>query len=137
MTSQLNVDTIVDKAGSGGTNVKVANTSTYVSDGGNVTQNTVQALAKVWCNYDGTGTVQIDDSLNTASITDSATGTQTITFTNSMANTQTARPTGSGSPSGQTITADITIDSDENGVSAGPITQDNATVTVNGYWSIV
>ena len=38
---------------------------------------------------------------------------------------------------GQSITADITIDSDENGVSAGPITQDNATVTVNGYWSIV
>ena len=37
---------------------------------------------------------------------------------------------------GQTITADITIDSDENGVSGGPITQ-NATVTVNGYWSIV
>jgi len=37
---------------------------------------------------------------------------------------------------GQTISADITIDSDENGVSAGPITQ-NATVTVNGYWSIV
>lgn len=38
---------------------------------------------------------------------------------------------------GQTISADITIDSDENGVSGGPITQDNATVTVNGYWSIV
>ena len=37
---------------------------------------------------------------------------------------------------GQTISADITIDSDENGVSAGPITQ-NATVTINGYWSIV
>ena len=29
------------------------------------------------------------------------------------------------------------IDADENGVSGGPITQDNATVTVNGYWSIV
>ena len=38
---------------------------------------------------------------------------------------------------GQTISADVTIDSDENGVIAGPITQDNATVTVNGYWSIV
>ena len=38
---------------------------------------------------------------------------------------------------GQTITADITIDRDDNGVSSGPITQDNATVTVNGYWSIV
>ena len=37
---------------------------------------------------------------------------------------------------GQTISADITIDSDENGISAGPITQ-SATVTVNGYWSIV
>ena len=36
MSSQLNVDTIVDKAGSGGTNVKMANTSTYVSDGGAV-----------------------------------------------------------------------------------------------------
>ena len=38
---------------------------------------------------------------------------------------------------GQSITADITIDADENGVSGGPITQNNATVTVNGYWSIV
>jgi hypothetical protein len=37
---------------------------------------------------------------------------------------------------GNTISADITIDSDENGVSAGPITQ-SATVTVSGYWSIV
>ena len=37
---------------------------------------------------------------------------------------------------GNTISADITIDSDENGGSAGPITQ-SATVTVNGYWSIV
>ena len=37
---------------------------------------------------------------------------------------------------GQTISADITIDSDENGVSGGPITQ-SATVTVNGFWSIV
>ena len=46
MSSQLNVDTIVDKAGSGGTNVKIGNTSTYVSDGGSSTQNTVQGLAK-------------------------------------------------------------------------------------------
>ena len=37
---------------------------------------------------------------------------------------------------GQTISNDFTIDADQNGVSAGPITQ-NATVTVNGYWSIV
>ena len=37
---------------------------------------------------------------------------------------------------GQTISTDFTIDADQNGASAGPITQ-NATVTVNGYWSIV
>ena len=37
---------------------------------------------------------------------------------------------------GQTITTDFTIAADQNGMSAGPITQ-NATVTVNGYWSIV
>ena len=47
MTSQLNVDTIVDKAGSGGSNVKMANTSTYVSEGGAKTQNTVQGLCKL------------------------------------------------------------------------------------------
>ena len=48
MSSQINVDTIVDKAGSGGTNVKVANTSTYVSENSTTTQNTVQSVAKFW-----------------------------------------------------------------------------------------
>ena len=48
MTSQLNVDTIVDKAGSGGTNVKIGNTSTYVSENSAATQNTVQGLVKQW-----------------------------------------------------------------------------------------
>ena len=51
MSSQLNVDTIVDKAGSGGTNVKVANTSTYVGEGGSGTQNTVQGLNKAWVQH--------------------------------------------------------------------------------------
>ena len=51
MTSQLNVDTVVDKAGSGGTNVKIGNTSTYVSDVGAVTQNTVESLVKTWWRY--------------------------------------------------------------------------------------
>ena len=73
MTSQLNVDTIVDKAGSGGTNVKVANTSTYVSDGGNATQNTVQGLLKVWLNMAANG-ASIDDSFNISSVTDNAAG---------------------------------------------------------------
>ena len=45
MTSQLNVDTIVDKAG-GGTNIKVeGSNSTYVSEGGTATQSLVQGIA--------------------------------------------------------------------------------------------
>ena len=86
MTSQLNVDTIVDKAGSGGTNVKIGNTSTYVSDGGAVTQNTVQGLAKAWLNMNGSGTVAIRDSFNIDSITDNGSGDYTGTFTNAMTN---------------------------------------------------
>ena len=84
MTSQLNVDTIVDKAGSGGTNVKVGNTSTYVADGGSATQNLVQGLAKAWMDLNGVGTIAVNDSLNIASVTDSGTGRYDPFFTNSM-----------------------------------------------------
>ena len=38
---------------------------------------------------------------------------------------------------GNTITADITIPTNTNGMSAGPITLNNATVTVNGVWTVV
>ena len=86
MTSQLNVDTIVDKAGSGGTNVKAANTSTYVSDGGSATQNTVQSLVKVWNHYDQNTGNDIRDSFNVSSVTDNTTGQMKTTFTNAMNN---------------------------------------------------
>ena len=85
MTSQLNVDTIVDKAGSGGTNVKMANTSTYVSDGGSVTQNTVQGLTKVWCNLNGS-TFGLRDSFSVSSAVDEGTGNYDIFFSNTMGN---------------------------------------------------
>ena len=85
MTSQLNVDTIVDKAGSGGTNVKMANTSTYVSDGGSVTQNTVQGLTKVWCNLNGS-TFGLRDSFSVSSAVDEGTGDYDIFFSNTMGN---------------------------------------------------
>ena len=87
MTSQLNVDTIVDKAGSGGTNVKVGNTSTYVADGGSATQNLVQGLAKAWVNFDGDASgIAIRDSFNVSGNTDNGTGDYTITFSNAMSN---------------------------------------------------
>ena len=82
MTSQLNVDTIVDKAGSGGTHVKIGNTSTYVSDGGAATQNTVQGLTKMWVQHNDGQTVA--DSFNVGSTTDNGTGDYTHTFSNNM-----------------------------------------------------
>ena len=51
-------------------------------------------------------------------------------------NTEERKDTEIVSRNGQTISTDFTIDADQNGLCAGPITQ-NATVTVNGYWSIV
>jgi len=84
MRSHLNVDTIVDKAGSGGSNVKMANTSTYVSDGGAVTQNTVQGLCKQWIKFSSVDH-STADSFNTTSITDNGTADTTITIANDMA----------------------------------------------------
>ena len=86
MTSQLNVDTIVDKAGSGGTNVKIGNTSTYVSDGGSATQNTVQGLAKAFCHWNSDST--IDNGFNISSIDDDGTGDWDLNFTNAFSNSK-------------------------------------------------
>ena len=60
MTSQLNVDTIVDKAGSGGTNVKVkGSNSTYVD--GTTTQNLVSGLIKAYvCYSTSSGTLYME-----------------------------------------------------------------------------
>jgi len=101
MSSQLNVDTIVDKAGSGGSNVKMANTSTYVSDGGSATQNTVQGLGKAWCNYVTASTFVNNDSFNVASLTDAGTGRCKIVFTNVFSNDKFASTGLSGVGHGQ------------------------------------
>jgi len=86
--STLNVNTIVDATGSGGTNVKVANNSTYVSDGGSVTQNTVQGLVKAWSHFQGGGTEAHVDSNNfdVSTIDDDATGDFGVHFINNMSN---------------------------------------------------
>tara|TARA_B100000989_G_scaffold45740_1_gene29309 strand:+ start:168 stop:674 length:507 start_codon:yes stop_codon:yes gene_type:complete len=90
-----NVDTILNKAGSGGTNVKINNTSTYVGEGGAGTQNAVQGIAKVWIAYDNqvgqggnTNTEYIWDSFNVGGFTDHASGLSTVTYTNAMNGTK-------------------------------------------------
>lgn len=110
MTSQLNVDTIVDKAGSGGTNVTMGNTSTYVSDGGAVTQNTVQGLTKAWCFFDGTaGTIAVADSYNVGSLTDSSTGEYGVNFTNNMSNANYSRYANAGATNASSVGGESSV----------------------------
>ena len=59
-----------------------ANSVTVVAEGGTVTTNLQQGLAKHWCSLNGTSTIAIRDSFNTASIGDGGNGTYTITSTN-------------------------------------------------------
>ena len=78
------IATTVQGLGSAGTNVKVGNASTYVSDGGGATLNTVQGLIKVWMTL-GTDAVQ-DDSFNCSSVDDDGTGDYGVHFTNAFSN---------------------------------------------------
>ena len=85
MTSQLNVDTIVDKAGSGGTNVKIANNAIAVAEGGSATTNVVQGLVKAWADIDGASDA-FRDSFNASSMTDNGSADYSMQVTNSLSN---------------------------------------------------
>ena len=76
----------ITAVGGGGSTLKMANDATYVSDGGAVTQNLVQGLAKAWIEFDNTGTVAINDSFNYSGVTDDGTGQMAVAFTNNMGN---------------------------------------------------
>ena len=69
--STLKVNTIQDASGSN------ASTSEQIAQG----------RAKVWVNFNGTGTVAIRDSFNTSSITDHATGNYSVNFSSAMSDT--------------------------------------------------
>ena len=86
MTSQLNVDTIVDKAGTGGTNVKIANNAVAVAEGGSATTNVVQGLAKHWVRFDQVNSNTFGDTFNSSSFTDVGSGHTLFTRTANLAN---------------------------------------------------
>ena len=57
------------------------------SGGSNSTPEEIrQGRAKVWVNFNGTGTVAIRDDFNVSSVTDLGTGDFQINFTNSLSN---------------------------------------------------
>lgn len=60
--------------------------TTVPSEGGAVTTNLVQGLAKSWINWNGQGTIAVQDSLNNSSISDNGTGDYTVTVASAMSN---------------------------------------------------
>ena len=69
---------------SGRTTAVLNNDTTYRSDGGAVTQNMVQGVAKAWFNNDAGESPR--DSLNVSGITDNQTGDDSYAYINNMAN---------------------------------------------------
>ena len=61
--------------------------SITVQSEGTATTNLQQGLAKYWIDYNKSSNNNVEDSLNSSSITDAATGDTTLNFTNNMAST--------------------------------------------------
>jgi len=57
---------------------------TVTSEGGAAAQSLQQGLAKVWVNFNGTGTIATRDSLNVSGLTDNGTGNYTVAYSNNM-----------------------------------------------------
>ena len=64
------------------------------SEGGAVTFQLQQGLAKAWASIDGIGTANFRDSFNTSSLTDNGTGDFTATYSSAMNNDDYAHPLG-------------------------------------------
>ena len=92
MTSQLKVDKLQGRT--------TAGSITVMSEGTSVETNLQQGLCKSWCHFTGSGTIAIDDSFNSASLTDAGTGDYEVLFTNAMNN---ANYSAQGATSGDSI----------------------------------
>ena len=90
--STLKVDTYLTRGGASEIaidklkGVTAAGSMLVVGEGGTVTTNLQQGLAKAWINFDGSGTIESRDTFNIASIADNGTGNYTITISTAMAN---------------------------------------------------
>ena len=106
MASEIKVDTIVNAGGDNDTGIdlatndqillKVANATkltmnstgqtTIVGEGGSTTTSLQSGLAKAWMEFNGTGTIAINDSLNFSSIVDENVGNYQVIFATNMGN---------------------------------------------------
>lgn len=60
-------------------------TVTNIKATGETVSRSVSGVAAAWVSYNGTGTVAIRESSNVSSLTDNATGQQTVSYTNNFA----------------------------------------------------
>ena len=97
MASILKVNTL--------TGVTAAGTIAVTAEGGTVTTNLQQGLAKAWVNFDGEAAgAAARDSFNVGSMTDNSTGNHTITTSSAFANDDFSTPIGEKQDSVVTIT---------------------------------
>ena len=68
------------------TGVGTAGSIVVVGEGNSTTTNLQQGLAKSWSAVNGSGTIAILDSFNTASISDIGTGVHQVNYTSAMSN---------------------------------------------------
>ena len=102
---------------SGRTTAVLNNDTTYRSDGGAVTQNVVQSLAKAWAIYTSASSFSTQNSFNSSGLTDRGTGDGRINFTNvfqdqhvCQSGVSASRHTGNGDASSSYINV-VTLDS--------------------------
>jgi len=76
----------IDADGVTGLQETLTATTTVPSEGGAVTTNLVQGLAKAWMCFNGRNTSSILDSFNYSSMVDNGVGQYTLTLTNAMNN---------------------------------------------------
>jgi hypothetical protein len=112
----------------------VGNNAVHTSDGGAVTQNLVQGLAKCWIQFNGTGSIGTADSFNRGGLTDNGTGDYTVTYINNMANDDYA-VSGGGNASqftfdGVPTTSTVTVETSNSSGTQADITC--VTVTTHG-----
>jgi len=63
-----------------------ADTLTHSTAGSLTTDYVVNGSAKAWVNFNGTGTISVNDSLNVASLTDNGTGIYSVNTSNAFSN---------------------------------------------------
>ena len=79
------LENTITAVGGGGSTVKINNDSTYISDGGTVTDsNLVQGLAKSWITFKSDSTFILRDSFNVSSLADAGAGWGNVTMTSAM-----------------------------------------------------